>query len=473
MHYSRLVGQNRSAIKCIRFTNKGTAQTLAFYSLCIFAIVNPAIAQLSFLLIPDGIAGLSIMQLFQGTLFLIWMCFFACIFSRYKYWLHFRALLIVMILGFFLFYFKTMHDSNWLSQNSSQTLVIFIKPIFWAFSWLFVSMIVQNHLQARKLIICIIFGTACDALFKIWGNLSGQWVVQTYEDAGVIASFGVEGISGKSTVGFLLMSIYLSWYLLRECPWISSFVSLFFIAAIVLTYDRSAQVALIASLSFCLAWAILGKLRHIKRLFPRFVLLFSVFACAYGAIFGIQHIFSRWTYEFGKYGLITGAGRLNFYKTAWEWFLSADTADLLFGQGVESTYAMLYSKVGMRVHTHSDLFDLMSFGGILGIAIYIIIFITIFSLVLRIRHIHIEFPISLALVICFIILSVFTGQLWATHSMFVLGTSLWCLYLGSFAKSHIYPKFLPRLYKTMAHKPKLAQMPIMCKAVPFDVYNIR
>lgn len=343
---------------------------------------------------------------------------------------------IIMILSMTFFSIRNYYSYDFFSRDILDETIKYFKIIVSIFNWLIVAILFRNYHKARILIGVIILGTSVDALFKIFGNVFGLWIVDGYEHSGVTASFGAEGISGKGTVAFLVLSLFLSWYYFKRKPFRGGIVSIIFLFAIIMTNDRSAQVALILSFIWCFTWLFISKKRKV---FYKILMWFMVILLPLGFIYlkinGTHSLLARWEYELSNKGKLTGSGRVDFYSSAWSWFKSAPIPEFLFGQGYQKTYDMIEKNTGMRVHTHSDFFDLMSVGGVLGITIYILYITIVISIIYVIPHNYFEYQIGFAIIISFFVMSVLTGQLGAVHSMSVLGSSLWCLRIIGLSKN--------------------------------------
>jgi O-Antigen ligase len=409
-----------------------TAQKRAFILLCSFAALNPAVAQIGYLFLPGGVAGLSLMQWFQGLVFLLELPLMPWFLRPYQDTRHLRGLAIFVALAIVVFIMKSGLTRGTSMEILKGELTLYFKYFFWAFSWLFIGLSVRNALRGRLLLTYIVLGVSVDAMFKIIGAATGRWGVDAYASAGVSASFGAEGISGKATVGFLLPAMFLCWYLLKNRAGAAVLTSSVFFAAIVVTYDRTAQVAVSLSLFWCVVWALfLSRRQRSHGIVFRFVVLLLIGGWIYAADYGMGHLTARWTHELETDRALDGSGRLSLYAASWKWFRTANGLDLLFGQGQNRTFDMIEQSVGKRLHTHSDLFDMMSYGGILGLILYAYLMYVLLGLLREIPYFCLEFQIAAAIAISFLVMSVVTGQMDATHAMFTLGASLWCLRLSA------------------------------------------
>jgi len=418
------------AVSALHIEQTPVAQKAAWCGLCVFAAVNPAVGQMGHMLWPQGIASLTLMQWFQGSVFMLELSLFVLIYKNYSDVRSIQSLAIIFCIGLFVFLFKSSLECGGSFDALADEAILYFKTVFWTFMWLIIGVLVRSRARASTLLTCVVLGASVDALFKIIGFFIDAWHPDRYAWAGVSASLGAEGVSGKATVGFLVPSLFLCWYLLREKPWKAVLLSQLFFLAVLGTYDRAGQVALFFSLLWALAWLLLfAPGRAVWGLFSRFIILSMITVGLYAATYGFESFTARWVHELDRDGTISGSGRMLFYGETWKWFWAADGMDTLLGQGVGRTYDMIETASGMHVHTHSDLFDLMSYGGVFGLLLYACLLRVVFQLLGAIPYGCFEFQIAGAIVAGFLTMSLVTGQLNATQAMFTVGASLWCLRL--------------------------------------------
>jgi len=415
-----------------------TGNKFIVYSYLCFLAVNPLAAQTGFLIFPGGVYGMSLMQWFQGAAMLSAAFAMPKIFMLDRnngFLLKFLILLLVTI--FIVFAKSLLVDGYPLDDLVKTDVVEYIKYAFFAIFWFAASCLVKDEEIARKALLCIIAGAMIDAAFKIGGYVSGAWTIQTYVVSGIYASAGSEGISAKATTGFLITAMNLLLLFLRRNIYLLCLLSAVLIAGVYGTFDRSAQVALLAALAWGAVW--LSASTDVDRLvqsvircvpllaaFMLIYFMYSEFEPYYSPL--IQDPLARWTYELESTGTL-GSGRAMFYESTWEWLLNADVLNFMFGQGYSGTREMLYNNAGMAVHTHSDFFDMMSFGGAMGMTVYAFLFYCLLKLTRRMQFASVECLVSYGIIISFAVMSFITGQLTATHTMISLTTSLWCLYV--------------------------------------------
>ena len=135
---------------------------------------------------------------------------------------------------------------------------------------------------------------------------------------------------------------------------------------------------------------------------------------------------ARWTHDFDR-GEI-GSGRGAFYTTAWNWFWTdSSTADFLVGVGYGNIYEIMHAGSGIYRHTHSDLFDMLMIGGIVGLVLYFLVFYTMASLGRGLPTGSPAFAILAALLLSFGVMSLLTGLMAFPHTLYAFGAQCICI----------------------------------------------
>jgi len=405
------------------------ASPVGLYVLCIMGLLNPSIAQAGYYFFPSGIFGMSLMQLSQGIFFLVVLAtlpFLLPFWHRYA-GLYARLLLaFAFVLG--LVYLRGEIADSIPSQQARAEQMYYFKVIFALTVWVYVALVVQNPADARRFLYCIVIGSSLCALVVLYFYITGRGQVRAYLYAGVVATRGAEGVSGKATLGFLLPSIWATLYLsinMRK-PWLL-LPALLLPAAAFVMYDRTSQVAFVSSGAWLVGWGIfVTKDRHKRNRLMLFVLVLVVVAAVYFSKVGIEQLMRRWTYDLSRGSI--GSGRYAFWTGALDWLKNeADWADFLFGMGYGQMVERMASVAGIWVHTHSDVFDLLLIAGVVGLLLLALLYYTLAKIALLQDKTTSEFGIMVATLISFTIMSCLTGQFAAPHAMFALASVLWCI----------------------------------------------
>ncbi|MBN1983384.1 MAG: hypothetical protein JW795_17740 [Chitinivibrionales bacterium] len=399
----------------------------AFYSLCFFAVCNPILAQIGFLFMPSGIAGLSLMQLFQGCFFVVVIGFLFLLRSGHcplltKLWI----LLGLFATAWTINQIKTMlsvyHDATFMRIE----MIHYFKILVSIMLWIFAVKTITDQRQSHLLLSCIIAGSLVTAAAIFYFYFSAKGLIAGYAYAGVRASTGAEGVSGKGTAGFLLTALFIL-LAIKNIPLAIRLPAILSIgSATFLIFDRSSQIAFCCSMLWSIIWALRTKNSHTqKRVFSVLAALVLCFLL-YIAFNGTQQLSARWTRDL-SHGLI-GSGRNLFYSAATQWIvLQSGVWDLLFGIGFGNILPLMHEACGLYIHTHSDFFDTITMWGVLGLLFYLYLFFTAYTTFSKQDHKSIQYLASSCIILSFLIMSLITGQFESTQSMFCFMTASHCL----------------------------------------------
>ena len=305
--------------------------------------------------------------------------------------------------------------------------MIYFKIIFALLLWYYTACLAQSCESAQRLLRSILWGALIIAGWILVCYFLGMGS-SNYASEGIKATAGSEGISGKAMAGFLLPSAVGAMFLaLKDHSYGWAAGASLLIIAVFVTFDRSAQVAFIMVLLWVtLWWLCLARPRPSLKIALLFVCIIIVLGAAYFAYQGSEEMITRWTRDFDR-GEI-GSGRGTFYMTACTWFWKdSSMMDFFFGMGYGNIYDLMYSQSGIFRHTHSDLFDMLLIGGIVGLILYLILFYTIISLGRDLPVGSTEFGVLGALLISFGVMSLCTGLMAFPHTMYAFGAQCICI----------------------------------------------
>jgi hypothetical protein len=400
----------------------------AVVGLCVFSIVNPLLAQAAFFLFPHSIGGMNIMQWFQGLclpliLAMLLILPAGCVeFSR-----PFSRLLLAYVIAFGLLHLRLVSGGRVAAETASAERMVYFKISFALLLWYYTSRVAQSYESARRLLQWILLGAFISAVWVLVCYFAGMGGAH-YVSAGVKATAGSEGVSGKGVAGFLLPAAGAAVYLaLHEgaCRW-ALWASLLLVAVFV-TFDRSAQVAFAAGLSWIAAWwLLLARPRPSARILLPLVCVAMLLGAAYYAHYGTEELIARWTHDLDR-GEV-GSGRGTFYATAWNWFWKdSSTMDFLFGMGYSNIQPLMFTGSGAFRHTHSDLFDMLLIGGMAGMVLYFLMLYTIIALGRDLARGGMAFACLGVLVISFGAMSLLTGLMAFPHTVYAFGAQCICI----------------------------------------------
>jgi O-antigen ligase len=112
-----------------------------------------------------------------------------------------------------------------------------------------------------------------------------------------------------------------------------------------------------------------------------------------------------------------GSGRLLLWTAAARSFLNGNPIEQLLGRGFQGMLDMVYASLGVVVHTHNDLLDMLVIGGVLGLIVLSLIFAGIVVQIRSARPASPEFAVAVAILLVLGCQSFFTGQLFLPDVM--------------------------------------------------------
>jgi len=405
----------------------------ALVVLSIFSAANPVIAQAAALVLPNPIAGLNIMQWFQG------LCFVAILIAlprMPKGWVElsrpFSRLLWVYVVSLGLLHFRLLSTGRLSLDVASTERVVYFKVVFALLLWYCASCLVRSHESARLLLRSVVWGAAASAAWILICYFTGVGSAN-HAVEGIRATAGSEGVSGKAMAGFLLPATGGAMFLaVREGSHRWALYAAVMAIAVFVTFDRSAQVAFVVGLSWMMIWRLgLASSKRCSKTILLFLIVLIVLGGVYYAHHGSEELVARWTHDFDR-GEI-GSGRGTFYTAAWDWFWrDADLADFLLGMGYGNISDLMHSRSGIYRHTHSDLFDMLLMGGIVGLVLYSLLFCTVARLASGLSCGSLEFAIFVAILMSFGVMSLLTGLMAFPHTMYAFGAQCICLRVLAF-----------------------------------------
>lgn len=397
--------------------------------LCLFAVLNPLIIQASFFFLPpDRRGGLSVPQVFQGTAFLIGL---AIIFgSRWRPSAYTRRMAVFVVLGAVasaVFLSKSLIESGDLTSimRFRGDFVVYFKMVFWSSSWFLIAALVQRSADATRLLRAVTLGALLTSVIVVVCYITGAGTIKAYALEGVRASIGASGVSAKHTVPYLAASAFVAMYLTRRGRWSTGLIAAFvLLAATLVSYDRAVQVGLLAAGAWLLFWRfVVCRRQRIHTGEKAFVACALISLVIFG-IFGFESLQKRWTGDLAKNR--PGSGRLGFYQAAVERFTEGPASDVLLGVGYSGIRETMEERCGMSVHTHSDLFDSLLGGGILGLCVYAAFFWALGGYFRGVPRGSPEFALMGATGIVYVVMGLITGLTTAPHANFCLGAIFHC-----------------------------------------------
>lgn len=376
----------------------------------------PSIVQLRYILGSGESRGelLNPLQLVQGTVIglgCIWL-----LYKNIKISSTFRKALIPMI-GFIVVNVCVV-AAAYLGDHfhKSYDFTSAIKIFYWCFVWLLTIMYVHDVKSCNKIQAAFVYGAVFNTLFIVYFFFTGQTRVDPYLRAGVEASFGAGGVSGKGMIGFMLYGIFIAPVTpFFRSKWIGSGLSAIILVGLALTNDRTGQLAFVLGLGWMSFWLLGSSSRSTQRSgYVRMIFASLIAGAAYFSTLSLDNLIKRWSDVGGENA---GSGRLRMWQGAMNHFWSSDYDLMFLGGGHTNVRDAMLSQLNANVHTHSDLFDQLLGVGLVGMVVYCLFFVTIFRLALGVNRRSIHFALAITICIMMISMSVLTSQLLYPHSM--------------------------------------------------------
>ena len=295
---------------------------------------------------------------------------------------------------------------------------------YWVMLWIMVAMTCDEAHEAEILLRGLAVGALATAASVFLGFVFGA---QNYYQTDAVSSSAGWFDTAKMVTGVLVTGGVVILYLGRKYGgWLAPALACTCFAACILTYARAGSVALGGVLLWLPLWAMLFGRNGRRQWVSRFLVLALVGGALSLAVAGPSKLFARWGDV--KQGDQAGSGRAAFWKIAADNYLAATPATQALGRGYGAMAEMLFRDYGMNIkHTHNDLLDMLTVGGLAG-ACWLGLFIT--SLFWRVARSHIasvEGAAGMAILLNYLLHSQFTGQLWGTDAMSYYMVSLACL----------------------------------------------
>jgi len=375
-----------------------------------------------------SIGGLNIMQLFQG------LCFLAVLITlprlsriANEVSRRFSRLLWTFLIALVLLHLRLCAAGRVPADMVMTERMVYFKIIFALLLWYYASCLVHSYESGQVLLRSVLLGAAISAVWILICYLAGLGGAH-YETVGVKATAGSEGISGKAMAGFLVPAAAGAMYLaVRQSASRWALAAALIVAAVFVTFDRSAQVAAGAALLWVIIWW-LGFARP-QRCSKTVVLFLCVLVIAGGVYYaqhGSEELIARWMHDFDR-GEI-GSGRGTFYTTAARWFWNdSSLTDFLLGMGYGNIYDLMHAGSGVYRHTHSDLFDMLLIGGVAGLALYVLMFHAIVKTIGSVPRGSGAFALLGAQLASFGVMSLLTGLMGFPHTMYAFGVQCICI----------------------------------------------
>lgn len=283
--------------------------------------------------------------------------------------------------------------------------------MYWCTMWVLAARTLTTAAISRKVLTAFALGSLITAGSVYWGYVTGASLTQAYHE--VRASSGLfssgKGIAGSLAAAALIFA-YSSVSLRRGLYLL--FAALCAVASF-LTYARAGMVALGVALVWASVWALV-RTRPSKWM-RRLVVILTLSAVLVVALIGVKDFERRW--DDLNDNKRAGSGRVLMWSIASDAFAETGLSQQLFGIGIEGMYDLMYSRIGNSAHTHSDLFDLLTIGGLVGLLCGLTVPVSIIRLGSSLRSTSPEYGLFWCIACIMAAQSLLTGQFFLPDTM--------------------------------------------------------
>lgn len=291
------------------------------------------------------------------------------------------------------------------------SLIAYSQIEYWLLMWYLGAAWITDSTKAGTVANGLVAGALITAASVYYGYVIG--VPTVYRMEGVAASSGwfisAKGIAGSLVTGGLVAA-YLGHR--RRSGWMT-LVALFCLGASFLTYARAGMVALLGSLTWLCVWSLGTRLK--ASLWARRLLIAAVCGAAVLVYsIGTEDLLMRWA-DVGSSDA-AGSGRVMIWKAAIDNILSGTPSDQVFGHGFDGMLDLIYASIGVRLHTHNDVFDMLLVGGLFGLLILALVFSGLVTQ-LQAHPKSPEFAVAVGILIVLCCQGFFTGQMFLPDVM--------------------------------------------------------
>jgi O-Antigen ligase len=287
------------------------------------------------------------------------------------------------------------------------TLVPCIQIVYCLVIWYVAACLIRDSRSGTAVLEGLMLGAVLTAASVYYGYATGVSIAPYSPTTAASAGFFV---SGKGIAGTLdaaaLIAAYFSY---RRHIWSFMAIALVCLGASFFTYARAGLVALAAALTWLAIWSVWTRVKSqsswVRRLLLAIVCGVGVLICTIGT----GDFVRRWSDL--QNPETAGSGRLVLWNAAFQRFYEGSPSEQLIGCGFQSMYELTYSLVGVSIHTHNDVVDMLFVGGIIGLLALALVYA---GVVVQIRSSHISAPeaaTAVAILVVLLYQGFFTGQL--------------------------------------------------------------
>ncbi len=405
------------------FVNTGLAGLSFVHILALLPFLDILIGQIQALSAAQ-IGSISLAQGYHA--FVLSVCFLVFL-SRLK---HFpRHYQYILVAGIFLAGSVALSTMIfWLEGKLSfETLIANSQILYWLVLWLTILAICKSKKDCKLILGGIAVAAIYASLTIIYLYITQGHKSSIYENlVGNAAGFKTaKGLTGIIATGGLA-----GIWLFRSRQRIKGAIIFFVcLAGILLTYQRAGLVGIGLGSLWLGLWALASFVKNQKQAWAFYpIILLVLAAVVIFSVVGTEDLASRWDDLSNPEK--AGSGRLQFWQVAFESFCKMDTIDKLGGVGYTGIAEALVSRYGARIHTHSDILDVLIMFGMLGIASFIFLHAVIIRFIYKTKYHPSAFAVATAIYLVMFFQGVTTGQILclSVMSCYLAGITCLCLY---------------------------------------------
>ena len=304
----------------------------------------------------------------------------------------------------------------WLYSELQRTsMIAMFQILFWGAYAPFIAVLCTTRQRLELMCWGQFIGGLLSALSVSVAYYYGEGV--TYEFQNVYSSSGWFH-TAKGLTGPILVSAILAIFLLYERMRITSVaIAIALMVVTFLTQARASQMAIIGVFLLLAWWYVFIGRRQIGLIAAAAFIVGTIAALAY-LFSGVQFVAdfeTRWEDIF--LGDKAGSGRVLLWSVSIARVENFEFFEALFGISFEGMFRLTEDFFGDAIHTHSDFFDFLIIGGLLGVAAYAYMVRVLVQYCLRPSLYCPEFVFASAVFITFIAHSLSTGQVFAPNTM--------------------------------------------------------
>lgn len=368
---------------------------------------------------PD-VFGFSLLQIYRGSLLPLLFILSWHSLSRRK--LRIEGIVIGLVAIVSVFVIVALKEVLVRGALSMTSTIAYVQILYWVTAAMLAVIVCTSKDACIRVIKGVIIAGLVSATSIGVGYAIGD-ATQYYSYEGVYSSSGLFR-TGKSISGMLIVAALCIGFIdvkRRGRRWLLICGALICVGASMLTFARAGMVAFALALGWLLIWVGRSTKRSAT---AKWVWGMTWLVIITGLVFvdrAGDEVSRRWSDV--SQGERAGSGRVGIWKTAIDMFEMGDPIDMSVGVGYEGMYDLMQRGYGVRIHTHTDVLDMLLVSGVVGMLAYAVLWVMVIREVGGLRRRSKHYGIGGAIALVWFIQAMFTGQLFAPDAMcwYVIG----------------------------------------------------